>query len=225
MSPAELAPFLIIIAGPNGSGKSTLTRQLVSSGVDFGEYINPDEIAATLEGDYDARVHAAQKIADARRATAISERRSFSFETVMSHPSKLDVLRMAKAVGFQVVMYFVATDNPLLNVKRVADRVAKGGHNVPADKIVARYRRTLSLLPDAIHSCDQAVIFDNSRLSILPWLRLERDETGAMLTLRQSFRSVSLPAWIPVSRIRDDLDRRMNPTETQTTTRWQSNAA
>jgi predicted ABC-type ATPase len=63
---SEERPFVVIIAGPNGSGKSTLTKTLMEAGVDFGEYINPDEIAAMLEGGYRARVQAVQTIADDR---------------------------------------------------------------------------------------------------------------------------------------------------------------
>jgi hypothetical protein len=68
-------PFVVIVAGPNGSGKSSLTRQLQAQGHDFGEYINPDDIAAGLFGSYDERVRQAQAIADTRRAEAIAARR------------------------------------------------------------------------------------------------------------------------------------------------------
>ncbi len=60
-------PFLLVVAGPDGSGKTTLTRSLRAAGLDFGEYINPDEIALDLEGSYDARVRQAQSIADRAR--------------------------------------------------------------------------------------------------------------------------------------------------------------
>jgi predicted ABC-type ATPase len=151
-----------MIAGPNGSGKTTLTNQLRRSGIDFGRYINPDEIAATLEGDYGGRVARAQQIADAQRAECLLGRKSFSFETVMSHPSKVDVLRDARARGFRALLYFVATESPSLNVARVRQRVALGGHDVPEDRIRARYVRTLALLADAIEAADDAVLFDNS---------------------------------------------------------------
>ncbi|MGL4440156.1 MAG: zeta toxin family protein [Bosea sp. (in: a-proteobacteria)] len=166
MTLPEERPFVVIIAGPNGSGKSTLTKTLMVAGVDFGEYINPDEIAATLEGSYDARVQKAQTIADDRREACVRESRSFTFETVMSHPSKIELLRAAHTAGFFVQMYFVAVDDPLINVSRVANRVAKGGHDVPPDKIVERYHRVLQLAPTAISICDRAVIFDNSRILV-----------------------------------------------------------
>lgn len=163
------SPVLLIVAGPNGSGKTTLTRQLRADGVDFGVYINPDDIAATMEGSYEARVAAAQIRADAMRNECMDRRMSFSFETVMSHPSKVEVLRRTRALGYFNVLYFVATTNPRLNVERVRQRVALGGHPVPEDRIVERYGRTMSLLPDAIAQCDRAVLFDNS-------YRLRNDE-------------------------------------------------
>ncbi len=90
-------PFLLVVAGPNGSGKTTLTTQLRTDGVDFGRYINPDDIAATLDGSYEDRVRRAQALADAQRAECIERGESFSFETVMSHPSKIEVIRAANA--------------------------------------------------------------------------------------------------------------------------------
>lgn len=151
-----------MVAGPNGSGKTTLTRQLRERGVDFGEYINPDDIALTLDGTYDARVVEAQRVADRRRDECIEAQRSFSFETVMSHPSKIDILKRAKAVGFFVQLYFVGIDDPRTNVDRVAFRVAQGGHDVPQDRIIARWHRTMALLADAVSTADQAFVFDNS---------------------------------------------------------------
>jgi predicted ABC-type ATPase len=136
------APTLTVIAGPNGSGKSTLTRNLQQEGVDFGVYINADEIELTLKhiSDPQHRSRDAQRIADRQRSTCLAERANFSFETVMSHPSKIDLMREARMSGFHVVLYFVALDDPMLNVERVAQRVALGGHPVPKDRILARWR-------------------------------------------------------------------------------------
>jgi predicted ABC-type ATPase len=168
-------PVLLIIAGPNGSGKSTLTQQMRDDGVDLGIYINPDEIALQLRADFAFRevsgaqlAAIAQKKAGDKRQDCLASRLSFSFETVMSHPSKIDVLKQARRLGYFVMLYFVATASPTLNVQRVRQRVALGGHAVPEDRIVSRYERTLALLPQAIAQCDRAILFDNSY----------RDDTG-----------------------------------------------
>src|SRR6266851_2309336 len=123
-----------MIAGPNGAGKTTLTQLLRQRGVDLGRYINPDDIARELEGSYDARVAQAQIAADDRRDECIEARQSFSFETVMSHPSKIDILVKARAVGFCIQLFFVGTDDPRTNIDRVALRVSRGGHDVPKDR-------------------------------------------------------------------------------------------
>jgi predicted ABC-type ATPase len=152
-----------MIAGPNGSGKSTLTRELVARGVELGRYINADEIDASLPGPADEeRSRRAQALADAARRECLEQGIGFAFETVMSHRSKIEVLREARRRGYAVVIFFVALESPQLNVERVRQRVALGGHPVPEDRIVARYERTMALLPEAISLCDRTVLFDNS---------------------------------------------------------------
>lgn len=151
-----------MVAGPNGSGKTTLTRALVERGIELGEYINPDDIARELTGPDLERAAQAQAIADERRAACIAEKRSFSFETVMSHPSKVEILDQARNAGFLITLFFVGIDDPRTNIERVALRVAQGGHDVPVDRIVPRWRRSMGLLYDAIRASDDAYIFDNS---------------------------------------------------------------
>ena len=158
------APFLLILAGPNGSGKSTLTDYLIEAGIDFGEYINPDQIAATLDLAEPTRSKQAQAIADFQRDRCLAGGLSFSFETVMSHPSKVDFMIRADDAGYDVTMYFVCTSDPEINVRRVENRVSSGGHDVPHQRIVARYWRSLGLLPDAALVARHTVLFDNSAL-------------------------------------------------------------
>jgi predicted ABC-type ATPase len=133
-----------MIAGPNGSGKTTLTRWLRHNDIDLGQYINPDDIALELEGSYEARTAQAQQIADRRREEYITTKQSFSFETVMSHPSKLEVLVRARQAGFFILVYFVGIKDPQINVERVALRVAQGGHDVPLERIRPRWVRSMN---------------------------------------------------------------------------------
>ena len=101
-------------------------------------------------------------IAELLRFHLLANRQSLTFGTVMSHPPKLEFLRAARLVGYRAYLYFVATADPAINIARVAVRVAKGGHSVAQDKIVARDRRSLSLLRPALKLTDRAYIFDNS---------------------------------------------------------------
>lgn len=87
---------------------------------------------------------------------------SFTFETVMSHTSKIEFLQQAQQQGFRRYLYFVATTDPQINISRVRYRVKTGGHDVPQNKIIERYHRSLSLLIDAIGYSHRAYIFDNS---------------------------------------------------------------
>jgi predicted ABC-type ATPase len=121
------APFLLVFAGPNGSGKSTLADYLIEAGIDFGEHINPDEIAATLDLPEPARSRQAQAIADFQRDRCLAGKLSFSFETVMSHPSKVNFMIRADDAGYDVTLYFVCTSDPEINVRRVENRVRRGG--------------------------------------------------------------------------------------------------
>ena len=87
---------------------------------------------------------------------------SFTFETVMSHISKVEFLREAQEHGFKTYLYYVATVDPEINIGRVYYRVNTGGHAVPEQKIRERYYRSLDLLMSAIEASDRAYIFDNS---------------------------------------------------------------
>ncbi|ANW04634.1 hypothetical protein LMTR13_35390 [Bradyrhizobium icense] len=187
-----------MVAGPNGAGKTTLTRHLLANGVDLGEYINPDEIAAELSGTLAERTREAQAIADSRRDACIRAKRSFSFETVMSHPSKVDILVRAKEADYTVLLYFVGTDDPQTNVERVALRVAQGGHAVPEDKVRERWLRTMNLLQQAIRSSDRSYIFDNSTIGTIntvPRLVYHRSATRSG-RLPQSEQIGVPPAWL-----------------------------
>lgn len=100
-------------------------------------------------------------LADYIRNALLLVSKRFSFETVMSHPSKLDFMRRARSAGFKVYLYFVSLPDPELNVYRVQARVSKGGHDVDPEKIVSRYYRTMNYLYDAIRLADSVFLFDN----------------------------------------------------------------
>lgn len=87
----------------------------------------------------------------------------FSFETVMSHPSKLEFITKAKQAGYKVYLYFISLPDPNLNVLRIETRVKSGGHNVESTKVRSRYYRTMDSLYEAIRLVDSAYLFDNSQ--------------------------------------------------------------
>ena len=87
---------------------------------------------------------------------------SFTFETVMSHEGKVAFLKAAQEKGYRTYLYFIATEDPQINIARVAKRVLDGGHDVPEEKIVSRYHRAIKLLPLALRIVDRGYVFDNS---------------------------------------------------------------
>lgn len=101
--------------------------------------------------------------ADFLRTKLLERRVSFSFETVMSSPDKVALLERAQSLGYRTYLYYVATEDPDINVARVKARVNLGGHDVPTDKIISRYARSLDLLLDAVKHSNRAYLFDNSR--------------------------------------------------------------
>jgi predicted ABC-type ATPase len=157
-------PQLIMIAGPNGAGKSTITQRFRDNNLLPNNYINPDEIVLNMTEVVDPieRVYAAAREADRQRQELLLARESMAFETVMSHSSKIEFAIAARAAGYRVTLIFVGVVSAEISILRVKQRVANGGHDVPRQKIVDRYDRVMSLLPQAIRAVDRALLFDNS---------------------------------------------------------------
>ena len=101
---------------------------------------------------------------------------SFSFETVFSHPAKIELLKKAQAKGFCTYMYFVATESPFINIKRIQQRVENGGHNVPRDKTIARYYRCLEQINQVLPYLNRAYFFDNTDNQLVFFSEYEKDK-------------------------------------------------
>ena len=158
-------PVLIVVAGPNGSGKTSLTQDILGHRwIGDCHYINPDDIAQNLFGDWNdpgAVLQAAEE-ASRQRYECLRQHRSCAFETVFSSPEKLQFLHRAKDAGYFVRMFFVGTDGPEINATRIALRVMAGGHSVPIPKIISRFNKSLANLAAAIPVCDRVYVYDNS---------------------------------------------------------------
>lgn len=142
-----------------------------------------------LEAKY-ANSYVASALADYVRQDLLRRKTSFTIETVMSHPSKVELLRYAQSIGYRTYLYYIATDDPEINVSRVKARVAKGGHPVPEEKTRKRYHASLTLLAEAIACSNRAYIFDNSaENSGHTWIA--EVTAGSEVELRTG----SVPAW------------------------------
>lgn len=89
---------------------------------------------------------------------------SFTYETVMSYPGKIDFLQQAIQKGYKVYLYYIATVDPEININRVNVRVAQDGHMVSPEIIRKRYYKSLENLKNAVMKTNRAYIFDNSQV-------------------------------------------------------------
>jgi len=128
-------------------------------------------------------------LTDFLRQELIKSGSKLSFETVMSHPSKIDTLRFSEQNKFKNYLYFISTESVEINKSRVKERVINGGHPVPEHKIEERYYRSLQLLREAIKSTHRTFIFDNSESKS----RLILDIHDAKTV---TYRSDKVPFWV-----------------------------
>ena len=152
---------LWLLAGGNGSGKSTFYRtQLEPKGLPF---VNADNIARQVFPEApEANSYQAAVLAERLRNELLEAGRSFCFETVFSHPSKIDFVGKAKAAGYEVIIVFVHLATAELNKARIRQLIQEGGHAVPEDKVVSRIPRTMQNIKTALLLADKAYLLDNS---------------------------------------------------------------
>lgn len=155
-------PKLTIIAGPNGSGKSTLTRNTQSElNVPI---IDPDAEAKKINAsDPESVAVTAGRQAIRLARGYLENNESFAVETTLSGNTYIKMMQQAKQQGYEISLLFIGINNVDTNIKRVTERVATGGHNVPEEDIRRRYERSMVNLPIALQLTDSAIIFDNSK--------------------------------------------------------------
>jgi len=154
-------PLLHLLAGPNGAGKSSYVRDILAPATHL-PFINADEIAASRWPDAQAaHAYEAAQMAEVQRRELIAAGTSFISETVFSHPSKIQLVSHASDAGYLVHLHVVMVPVEL-SVQRVLERVRRGGHDVPEQKIRERYERLWEHIASAIRIADVAEVFDNS---------------------------------------------------------------
>lgn len=182
-------PTLFLIAGPNGAGKSTFYDTVVAPMV-AAPFVNADIIQRDdLRDPSPQASYEAARMAETRRRELLSARRSFVMETVFSHPSKLQLIRDARAQGFRVVVFHLNVASPEIAVARVRARRQEGGHDVPEDKIRTRYDRNQAIIRAAALLADNAQVLDSSARNQKPRVLLELSNGRAISFAKQC------PAW------------------------------
>lgn len=189
-------PTLHLVAGANGSGKTTLVDRVLEPTLHL-PFVNADRLASTRwPGDELAHAYEASRLAEAERQRLMLARSSFIAETVFSHESKVALVSQATMLGYLVHLHVVIIPVDLA-VARVADRVRRGGHDVPEQKTRDRFERLWPLVARAIMASDRADLYDNSRTATA-LRRFARVDGGRLIG------DVEWPVWTPAP-LRDAL--------------------
>ena len=155
---------IVIIGGPNGAGKTTAARRLVPRGLDIREFVNADEIARGLS-PYNAEhaAVAAGRLMIERIQALVKSGESFAFETTCAGRAYLPWLRDCQARGWRVLLLFLWLPTPEAALQRVARRVRAGGHSIPRDVVIRRWKTGLENMRNLyLPLSDGAQIHDNS---------------------------------------------------------------
>lgn len=157
-------PELYVIAGPNGSGKTTFAMRFLPEQARNCRFVNADLIAAGLSPfNPDEVATRAGRIFLQRIHELAADRADFGFETTLSGRTYAALLAALRESGYRITLFFLWLPSVRLALKRIAERVSRGGHNVPAEVVRRRFARGV---PNLFHVyrdlCDTIVLFDNS---------------------------------------------------------------
>ena len=131
---------LYIISGPNGAGKTTASYTVLPKILQCKEFVNADEIARGLSPfNPESVAIEAGRLMLKRISELLQRNESFSIETTLSTRSYFRLVEKAHSQGYDVTLLFFWLKSPQQAIERVAERVAKGGHDIPKDMIVRRY--------------------------------------------------------------------------------------
>ena len=160
----EMDKMLYIIGGCNGAGKTTASYTVLPDILDCREFVNADEIARGLSpfNPADVAIEAGRLMLK-RIEELLAREESFSIETTLATRSYVNLVRRAHNKGYRVTLLFFWLNSPELAIQRVAERVSKGGHDIPEDIIRRRYVSGIQNLFNLYAAeVDSWSIYDNS---------------------------------------------------------------
>lgn len=163
-------PRCIVIAGPNGAGKTTFAREFLVKEMEIARFVNADSIAEGISPlNPQLAVLAASKLFLSELDRLEGLKQDFAFESTLSGLLHANRLRRLKSIPYRVEIVFLKLDSPQLALRRVAERVKQGGHNVPKADILRRFDRGLRNFESVYrHIADSWTIYDNSGNVPLP---------------------------------------------------------
>ncbi len=155
---------LYIIAGCNGAGKTTASFTVLPEMLNCHEFVNADEIAKGLSPfNPESVALQAGRLMIERVIQLMKEGKSFAFETTLSTRSYVKLVQQAQRNGYYVTLLFFSLASPEQAVRRVAQRVSQGGHNIPTDVVYRRYASGLkNLFQMYTNVVDYWAFYDNS---------------------------------------------------------------
>ena len=155
---------LYIISGCNGAGKTTASYTILPEILDCREFVNADEIARGLSPfNPEGMAIEAGRLMLKRIEELLCRNETFSIETTLATRSYLNLVQRAQAKGYTVILLFFWLNSPELALQRVAERVSKGGHNIPEPIVRRRYVAGINnLFQLFMNEVDYWTIYDNS---------------------------------------------------------------
>jgi predicted ABC-type ATPase len=161
---APRTPLVVALAGPNGAGKSTSAARLLHGALAVDEFVNADTIAQGLSAYRpEAAAVAAGRVMLERLRYLARQRRDFAFETTLAGRGHARWLRELRASDYRAHMIFLSLPDPDLAIARVAERVRRGGHDVPEDVVRRRFRAGLrNLFAEYAATMDSWQVYDNA---------------------------------------------------------------
>jgi len=160
-------PNLYIISGCNGAGKTTASYTILPETLNCMEFVNADNIAAGLSpSNPESVTFESGRIMLNRIRELMTAQVDFAFETTLASRSYVSLVKQAQLMGYQTFLLYFWLGSPDLAIERVASRVSKGGHHIPADVIVRRYYRGIYNLYNLyMPVCDEWTLIDNMTLA------------------------------------------------------------
>ncbi|MGN0553344.1 MAG: hypothetical protein ACI4I1_08165 [Oscillospiraceae bacterium] len=146
-----------IIAGVNGVGKSSLTGVLAAQCNDLGIIIDTYKITAELGND---KIKGG-KLAIERINTSLKKGINFTQETTLSGSRTLKTIKKAIELEYYIRLYYVGVNTAEESIKRIKNRVEKGGHNISDEDVKRRYNKRFNDLSVILPYCNEVHFFDN----------------------------------------------------------------
>jgi len=150
-------PIYTIVAGVNGVGKSSLTGVLKSERTDLGAIIDIDKLAK----ENNLSPVEAGKIAITLISSFLSKRVSFAQETTLSGIRPVKTVISAKENNYAIRLFYVGLSSCDESIKRIKNRVDRGGHNIDSEDVSRRYSKRFEDLAKILPYCDETKLYDN----------------------------------------------------------------